>query len=308
MTSGAVSDGIPKEWLGLDRRKGGDRRNGFDNRSGKDRRGHNVINTRRGADQIKWRQGLFLSQHPHSVSLVIPTLNEAKNLPHVLPLIPAWIYEVIIVDGDSTDGTVQIARKLRPDIRIVKQKGTGKGAALRTGFAAATGDIIVTFDADGSMDPAEISVFVGALLAGAEFVKGSRFIQGGGTDDMEWYRRLGNWVLKLLVGLTFGGNYSDLCYGYNAFFKRTLPLLNLDADGFEIETQMNIRALRSKLKIMEVPSFEAERIHGESYLRTIPDGWRVLKTILKERFGRQTPQASQGMMDLNDSQTSDRAG
>ena len=80
-------------------------------------------------------------------------------------------------------------------------------------------------------------------------------------------------------------------------------MLNLDADGFEIETQMNIRALRAKLKIMEVPSFEAERIHGESYLRTIPDGWRVLKTILKERFSRQVEAADQGTVNLNEIQS-----
>ena len=107
-----------------------------------------------------------------------------------------------------------------------------------------------------------LGVFIGALLSGADFVKGSRFVQGGGTDDMEWYRRAGNWALKVLVSLNFGGRYTDLCYGYNAFTTRVLGLLNLDADGFEIETQMNIRALREDLKIFEVASFEAARRHG----------------------------------------------
>jgi glycosyltransferase involved in cell wall biosynthesis len=229
----------------------------------------------------------LLPEHKQpTVSVVIPTLNEEKNLPHVLPRIPEWVQEVVLVDGHSTDGTIEVARTLRPDIRIVMQKGRGKGDALRTGFAAATGDIIVMLDADGSTDPAEILAFVGALLAGADFAKGSRFLQGGGTADMPLHRQLGNWGLVTLVRLLFRGRYSDLCYGYNAFWAHVVPLLELDADGFEIETLMNIRALRAGLKIAEIPSFEAERIHGTGHLRTIPDGWRVLKTILKERFNR----------------------
>ncbi len=219
-----------------------------------------------------------------TVSVVVPALNEAENLPHVLPLIPDWVDEVLLVDGNSTDGTVDVARELRPDIRIVAQEGRGKGAALRTGFAAASGDIIVMLDADGSTDPAEIPAFVGALLAGADFAKGSRFVQGGGTSDMPLYRRLGNWVFVVAVRLLFGGHYSDLCYGYNAFWKRVLPHLHLDGNGFEIETMMNVRALQAHLKVAEVPSFEADRIHGASNLRTIPDGWRVLKTICREAF------------------------
>lgn len=241
---------------------------------------------------------LFPAHIQPAVSVVIPALNEEENLPHVLPRIPMWVHEVLLVDGDSTDGTVEMARRLLPGIRILQQKGRGKGAALRTGFAAATGDIIVMLDADGSMDPAEIPAFVGALLAGADFAKGSRFLQGGGTADMEWFRRLGNGVLLLLVRLTFGGHYSDLCYGYNSLWKRVVPHLNLDADGFEIETMMNVRALRARLKVTEVPSFEARRIHGTSNLRTIPDGWRVLKTILRERLKRHDERVIPRMTDV----------
>jgi glycosyltransferase involved in cell wall biosynthesis len=228
-----------------------------------------------------------------TVSVVIPALNEAENLPHVLPRIPQWVDEVLLVDGHSTDETVAVARQLWPEIRVVPQEGQGKGAALRSGFAAATGDIIVMLDADGSTDPAEIPAFVGALLAGADFAKGSRFLQGGGTADMPFYRKLGNWGFVLSVRLLFGGSYSDLCYGYNAFWKRVLPQLQLDGDGFEIETMINVRALRNGLKIAEVPSFEALRVYGTSRLRTIPDGWRVLKTIIREWFKRRPQQMPQ---------------
>lgn len=224
------------------------------------------------------------------VSVVVPTLNEAKNLPHVLPSIPTWVDEVIIVDGYSTDGTIEVAKSLLPHAVIVTQGARGKGAALRAGFDAARGDIIVTLDADGSADPREISAFVGVLLSGADFVKGSRFVQGGGTLDMEWYRRLGNWGLLQMVKLRFGGKFTDLCYGYNAFWKDVLPHLRVEeASGFEIETHMNVQALRGKLKVMEVASKEFQRIHGVSNLRTIPDGWRVLKTIVKLGVGKAQP-------------------
>ncbi len=230
----------------------------------------------------------FITPRP-TVSMVIPALNEAKNLPHVLPHIPDWIDEVILVDGNSTDNTVEIARQLRPDIRIVTQTGRGKGAALRSGFAAVTSEIIIMLDADGSTDPRESAAFVAVLITGADFAKGSRFVQGGGTADMTLFRKWGNHALTFVVRLLFGGIYSDLCYGYSAFRTGILPLLNLDCDGFEIETLMCVRAQAAGLRICEVASFEAARIHGVSGLRAIPDGWRVLKTILSERFSRRPP-------------------
>jgi glycosyltransferase involved in cell wall biosynthesis len=223
---------------------------------------------------------------PPRITVVIPALNEATNLPHVLPRLGDLADEIILVDGDSSDGTCEVARTLRPDILTLKQNGHGKGNALSVGFAAATGDIIVVLDADGSTDPAEIPSFVGALLAGADFAKGSRFLHGAGTTDMEFYRRLGNATFVRLVRLLFGGRYTDLCYGYNAFWADILPGLGLNGDGFEIETMMNIRALRAGLNVVEVASCEGRRVNGISRLRTIPDGWRVLCTIFKEWFAR----------------------
>lgn len=219
-----------------------------------------------------------------TVSVVIPAMNEAKNLGFVLPLLPEDVDEVILVDGKSVDGTVDVAREIYPDIRIVEQIGDGKGDALRCGFAAATGDIIVMLDADGSTDPREIPAFVGALRAGADLAKGSRFLIGGGTVDMPIYRRLGNESFIVMVRLLFGAKLTDLCYGYVAFWRRILPQLQLDGKGFEIETMINVRALRAGLKVVEVASFEDRRVHGVSNLQTIPDGFRVLRTIVRERM------------------------
>jgi glycosyltransferase involved in cell wall biosynthesis len=221
---------------------------------------------------------------------VIPTLNEERNLPVFLRRIPTWVDEVVIVDGHSTDNTIAVACSLSDKVKIVRQTGRGKGDALRCGFKAARGDIIVTLDGDGSTDPAEIPVLIAPLLCGWHFTKASRFMQGGGTGDMTPYRLLGNNGLRFLVRLLFGGKYSDFNYGYNAFWAWTLNYTLPDVDGFEIEALMTIRALRAGLKIAEVPSFELPRAHGESHLNPIRDGIRILKIILRERFaGRSLP-------------------
>jgi hypothetical protein len=233
------------------------------------------------------RSGFSLVSHRERpkaprVSVVIPTLNEAKNLPHVFANLPDGIDEIVIVDGDSTDDTVEVARKLYPDVRIVGQSGRGKGNALAAGFAVSRGDVIVMLDADGSANGSEIPRFVDALLEGADLAKGSRFIEGGGSADITPVRRLGNRFLSGLVNLLYGTRYSDLCYGYNAFWADCLPVINVDCDGFEVETLINIRVAKAGLAVTEVPSFEEDRIHGESNLRTFRDGFRVLRTILRE--------------------------
>ena len=218
-----------------------------------------------------------------TVSLIIPTLNEAENLVHVLPTLPDVVDELVIVDGGSTDGTLEVIRQLRPDARIIEEPRRGKGIALQVGFAAAKGDILVIMDADGSMDPLDIPTFVAALNAGADVAKGSRFVQGGGSSDLTPVRTLGNHMLTRAVRMTFGGRYSDLCYGYMAFWRHVLPTFDGGAVGFEVETFLNVRTLAAGLRVVEIASFESPRIHGESHLRTFSDGFRVLRTIARER-------------------------
>jgi glycosyltransferase involved in cell wall biosynthesis len=223
--------------------------------------------------------------------VIVPTLNEARNLPHVFAELPDGLHEVIVVDGFSTDGTADVARSLRPDVKVVAQEQRGKGDAMRCGFAAASGDIMVMLDADGSADPAEIPAFVTALMEGADFAKGTRFHPDGGSSDITALRRAGNRVLSGTVNVLFGTSYSDLCYGYNAFWRHCLPAMSVDCTGFEVETLINIRIARAGLDVREIPSFERDRIHGESNLNTFRDGGRVLRTILRERF-RKRPATS----------------
>jgi len=230
--------------------------------------------------------GLADKQAYPRVSVVIPARNEARNLCHVLPYIPSLVDEVILVDGQSVDNTIEVAQQLFPAIHVVKQVGKGKGDALRIGFSACTGDIIVMLDADGSADPAEIPRFVEALLAGHDFAKGSRFTSGGASHDITILRHAGNYLLSSLVNVLFWTRFSDLCYGYNAFWKQCLDTISIDCDGFEIETLLNLRMHKARFAIVEVPSIEYSRVHGESNLRTFRDGWRVLKTIFKERLQR----------------------
>lgn len=217
-----------------------------------------------------------------SVSVIFPVLNEVHGLQAVLPIIPDYVDEVIIVDGGSTDGTVEMARRLRPDARVVVQAGRGKGNALKAGVALATGHMIVTMDADGSMDPADIDEALNKLLDGCDFVKGSRELEGGGSSDFTRVRRVGNSFLTTVSNQLFGRSYSDITYGFNAYWSGVVVDVEELGDGFEFEIQIAVRAAKAGLKIDEVACFESDRVGGTSKLHAVRDGWSILRVLLAE--------------------------
>ncbi len=217
------------------------------------------------------------------ISVIIPTLNEEKNLPYVLSTIPKYISEVIVVDGYSTDKTVEIAKKYNAKVLY---SGEGKGSTLIKGLNAAKGDVVITMDADCSHRPEEFGLLIEGIKAGYDACMGSRFIQGGGTSDMPLIRKFGNKFFVFIVNLFWNMNYSDLCYGYRSFSKDAIKKLDLKSNGFAIETEISIKAAKNKLKVLEVPSFEKRRRYGEGKLRTFRHGVEISKKIITELFRR----------------------
>lgn len=220
------------------------------------------------------------------LSVVIPTRNEIGSIGQVIEEVKKCADNILVIDGNSDDGTGEAARKL--GVTVIMQNGNGKGAALREAFECIDGDIIVMIDGDGSMRPSEIPLLIDAITSGADLAKGSRFLPGGGSEDITLIRRLGNLFFLRLVNLLWSTKYTDLCYGLEAFRKSALIELCpcLKSKNFEIETEILIKAKKLGLRVVEVPSVELRRCHGNSNLNTLRDGFRILWRIMREIIER----------------------
>ena len=218
------------------------------------------------------------------VSLVIPCLNEERGLRRILPAIPSAVDEIIIVDKQSTDGTIDVATWLCPNVVIIEQSSKGKGGALKEGLAAATGEIIVTMDGDGSMDPLDILDALRVLDEGGfDFVKGSRGLSPGGSADFTRVRHFGNAVLTMLANKLSNASWTDITYGFNAYRRDLIPVAMSLMDGFEFEIQFATRLQNCGYNVGEFASWESPRVGGESKLNSIRDGLRILSVLLAER-------------------------
>ncbi len=225
---------------------------------------------------------MALNKDITEVSVVIPTLNEEDNIKKAIDGVSRQLckvsHEIIVVDGYSNDRTVAIARE---NGAIVLFDNVGKGSALIKGFMNARGSVIISMDADLSNRPIELRELIASIKSGYDISMGSRFIDGGRSDDISIIRQAGNKFFVFLVNAIFGSNYTDLCYGYRGFRKDILKDLDLKEMGFGIETEISIKARKKQLKTIEIPSYEKKRAAGTPKLRTVHDGLRILKTIIK---------------------------
>lgn len=220
----------------------------------------------------------------YSVTVLVCTLNEAENLHHVLPKIPQWVDEILIVDGHSTDDTVKVTMDLCPGAKIVVQPGKGKGDALKVGIENATGDIVVTLDADDATDPVEMYKFLDKLLDGYDYVKGTRFISGRAYNK-PFHRVLGNWVITITFNILFFHLYTDMCSGYNTFWRKRVQDLQLfSTDGYENEPLINTRIARTPLKVIECGHADRGRSSGTVKESSWRQGFKAIKSILRERL------------------------
>ncbi len=215
----------------------------------------------------------------NEVVCIVPTLNECTTVADVIIKAKQYTDWVIVVDGYSTDGTCEIA--LDAGAEVILQEGKGKGMALRTVFKKITADIFIIIDGDGTYDALETDKLVQPILNGeADMVVGSRFNGRMEDGSISQTNLVGNMLFNFLLNYLYKGKVTDSQSGYRAMNKTTVESLKLDSTGFEVETEITVKALKQGLIIKEVPITYTKRRDTSSKLNSFKDGSRILKTII----------------------------
>lgn len=221
-----------------------------------------------------------------SVSVVIPAFNEEKNIDDVLVRtykameLCSLPYEIILVDDGSSDRTRELA--CRHKVTVVQNEANeGKGAAFKRGFVHAQGDIIVTMDADGSHDPDDISRLIVPILRGASVVLGTRFGTREGKESTRKLHVLGNDLINIAILLVTGKRVTDSQTGFRAFRRSVLEQIEITSSGYQVESELTVKALRNGNIVEEVPINIRKRTNGNSHVNPLTDGLRILKTVIR---------------------------
>lgn len=217
-------------------------------------------------------------------TLVLLTFNEINGLKALYDKIPVnKIDEVFVIDPGSTDGTLEFLKK--KGMRVIIQKVRGRGEAFRIGIRKAKHENVVFFSPDGNEDCRDILKAFHYLDQGYDMVIASRFMKGSRADDADEripIRSFGNKAFTLAANILWRGRLKDSINGFRGIKKKKFMEINPSAHGFGIEYQMSIRALKKKFKIKEFPTFEGDRIGGESTAHTFDTGMLFIKLILSE--------------------------
>jgi glycosyltransferase involved in cell wall biosynthesis len=225
-----------------------------------------------------------------SVSVVIPAFNEQRSIGHVIEETTSVMddlgvpYEIIVVNDGSTDKTGQVATRYKATV-LTNERNRGKGYAIRRGFEQATGDIIVTLDADGAHSPKEIPDLIDPLSNGTDIVGGSRFLGNKGFSTTR-LNRVGNFIFNTAIATLTGKRVTDSQTGFRALKKEVLEKLNLASSGYEIETEITVKSLKNGFTFEEKPISCKQRQFNASKLRVLSDGAQILKTILKANLAK----------------------
>jgi glycosyltransferase involved in cell wall biosynthesis len=243
-------------------------------------------------DDALARLGVIRIPAGFKLSVVIPAYNERATIRACLDRVAASPVpkEIIVVDDGSTDGTRELLQELEPldvdgtsrELRVlVHDRNRGKGAALRTGFAAATGDVVLVQDADMGYDPADWPQLLAPLIDGrADVVFGSRFLGGPARTHLFWHR-VGNWLVTLASNMTTNLNLSDMETGYKAIRRSALAGVNIAQNRFGVEPELTAKLARRKMRFYEVPISYAGRDYAQGKKITWRDALAALWCIAR---------------------------